>query len=162
MVRVAEADKVPHPSQEINVTIEIRTAAFDPPSELRRYQEQTLKREGKYGAMVTFVGTMRDVNEDAAVHGMTLEHYPGMTEKHLERIVEEAKRRWPIADALVIHRVGALQPNDPIVLVAAWAAHRAAAFDACRYLIEELKTRAPFWKKEERVETTRWVEHNTR
>ncbi len=144
------------------MTIEIRNAPFDPPSELARYQGQALKRNGKHGAMASFVGTMRDVNEDAPVQAMTLEHYPGMTEKHLERIVDEAKKRWPIVDALIIHRVGALQPNDPIVLVAAWAAHRAPAFDACRYLIEELKTRAPFWKKEQRLESARWVEHNTR
>lgn len=144
------------------MTIEIRQSAFDPPSELRRYQEQRLGHESKYGAMASFVGTMRDANDGATVRAMTLEHYPGMTEKHLERIVEEAKTNWPIIDALIIHRVGTLAPNDPIVLVAVWSAHRAAAFDACRFLIEELKTRAPFWKKEQRLDTMRWVEHNTR
>jgi molybdopterin synthase catalytic subunit len=84
-----------------------------------------------------------------------------MTERHLHQICEEAKQRWDILDSLIVHRIGDIQPNDPIVLVAAWSAHRAAAFDACRYLIEELKTRAPFWKKEQLQEATRWVEHNT-
>lgn len=144
------------------MTIEIRAIAFDPYAELRRYQERMPGSRGKIGAMASFVGTMRDVNENEPVRAMTLEHYAGMTEKHLERIVEEAARRWEILDALIIHRVGELQPNDPIVLVAAWSAHRTPAFEACRYLIEELKTRAPFWKKEQRPEAAaRWVEHNT-
>jgi len=144
------------------MTVEIRDTAFDPGVELHRYQQQLLEYRGKVGAMVSFVGTMRDFNEDESVRAMTLDHYPGMTEKHLERIVDEATRRWEILDALVVHRVGALLPSDPIVLVAVWSAHRAPAFDACRYLIEELKTRAPFWKKEERPETAaRWVERNT-
>ncbi|HLE94240.1 MAG TPA: molybdenum cofactor biosynthesis protein MoaE, partial [Sulfuricaulis sp.] len=92
---------------------------------------------------------------------MTLEHYPGMTEKHLQLIHDEAGQRWEILDALVIHRVGEIRPGEPIVLVAVWSAHRAAAFEACRYLIEELKTRAPFWKNEQHQATTHWVEHNT-
>ena len=92
---------------------------------------------------------------------MTLEHYPGMTEQHLRRISEEAKQRWDIIDSLVIHRIGEVWSNEAIVLVAVWSAHRAAAFDACRYLIEELKTRAPFWKNERSEQVTRWVEHNT-
>ena len=143
------------------MTIEIRDIEFDPCTEQRRYEEEIIRGGGKFGATVTFVGTMRDFNEDDIVQAMTLEHYPGMTETHLERIVDEARRRWDILDALVIHRVGELNPNDPIVLVVVWAAHRAAAFDACRYLIEELKTRAPFWKKEQRPQGARWVEHNT-
>src|SRR5437660_1451502 len=126
------ADK---PSRETVVAVEIRSSAFDPAAELRRYQEQIVRHKGKYGATTSFIGTMRDANDDASVHAMTLEHYPGMTEKHLERLIEEAKKNWPILDALIIHRVGALVPNDPIVLVAVWSAHRAAAFDACRYLI---------------------------
>lgn len=144
------------------MTIEVRATAFDPYAELRRYQERMPGKRGTVGATASFVGTMRDFNDDEPVRAMTLEHYPAMTEKHLERIVEEAMRRWEIRDALIIHRVGELQPNDPIVLVAAWSAHRAPAFEACRYLIEELKTRAPFWKKEERPQAAaRWVEHNT-
>lgn len=143
------------------MTIRICDTGFDPYAELGRYQDQRDDAHGKFGATVSFVGTMRDFNENETVQAMTLEHYPGMTERHLERIVAEARQRWDIVDALVVHRVGALQPNEPIVLVAVWAAHRAAAFEAARYLIEELKTRAPFWKKETRARSQRWVEHNT-
>lgn len=143
------------------MAIQLREMGFDPCVELAAYRDGVVGRRGKYGAVISFVGTMRDFNEDRAVHAMTLEHYPGMTERHLEQICAEAKRRWDILDALIIHRVGEVHPNDPIVLVAVWAAHRAAAFEACRYLIEELKTRAPFWKKERLRGTTRWVEHNT-
>ena len=101
------------------------------------------------------------INEGESVRGMTLEHYPGMTERHLQRIVEAAFAEWPLLDALVIHRVGDLQPNDPIVLVAVWSAHRAAAFAACRFIMEELKSKAPFWKREDIAGGARWVEHNT-
>ena len=133
---------------------------FDPWQALSDHQAG-LGREGQYGATTVFVGTMRDFNEGDAVRGMTLEHYPGMTERHLEKIGREALRRWDILDTLILHRVGELRPNDPIVLVAVWSAHRAAAFEACRFLIEELKSRAPFWKKETLPEGSRWVEHNT-
>lgn len=144
------------------MTIEVRDVAFDPYEELRRFQQLLTADRGKFGATACFIGTMRDFNEGEAVQAMTLEHYPGMTEKHLERIAEEAKQRWQLLDALIIHRVGALRPNDPVVLVAVWSAHRGPAFEACRYLIEELKSRAPFWKKEERPQAVaRWVEHNT-
>ncbi len=104
---------------------------------------------------------MRDYNDGESVQAMVLEHYPGMTEKHLRQISEEAKTRWDILDTLIIHRVGELRPNDPIVLVAVWSAHRGPAFEACRYLIEELKSRAPFWKKESIEERARWVQQNT-
>lgn len=143
------------------MAIELRNAVFDVGAEVRRYQEEVLKARAKYGATVTFVGTMRDFNEGDEVQGMMLEHYPGMTEKHLQAISEEARRRWEILDTLIIHRIGKILPDQPIVLVAVWSAHRAAAFDACRYLIEELKTRAPFWKQERLPEGVRWVEHNT-
>ncbi len=93
--------------------------------------------------------------------GMLLEHYPGMTDRHLEKISQEAAERWDIIDTLIIHRVGLMMPNDPIVLVAAWSAHRGESFQAARYLIEELKSRAPFWKKEQLEAGERWVEHNT-
>ena len=108
-----------------------------------------------------FIGTMRDANDGEAVRCLTLEHYPGMTERYLQRSVESAFQQWPLLDALVIHRVGALQPNDPMVLVAVWAAHRAAAFAACRFLMEELKSKAPFWKREDTAAGPHWVEHNT-
>lgn len=141
--------------------VELRASGFDPWAEVQRYQDTVLGGAGKYGATAVFVGTMRDFNESDTVQSMTLEHYPGMTEKHLRHISEEAARRWDILDSFIIHRIGSVHPNDPIVLVAVWSAHRAAAFEACRYLMEELKSRAPFWKKEELEDGTRWVEKNT-
>lgn len=140
---------------------ELREQSFEPLAELQHYQDNVLDQRGKYGATVSFVGTMRDFNEEEQVRAMTLDHYPAMTQKHLTRITEEARRRWDILDALIVHRVGSLEPDDPIVLCVVWSAHRAAAFDACRYLIEELKTRAPFWKKERLEEGERWVRSNT-
>jgi molybdopterin synthase catalytic subunit len=141
------------------MAVQIRTGAFDPLAESLRHQESL--PPGKYGATVSFVGTMRDFNDSSAVTAMTLEHYPGMTEKYLTRITEEAGRRWDVLDMLIVHRVGPIAPNDPIVLVSVWAAHREAAFAACRYLIEELKSRAPFWKQEQAGDARRWVEKNT-
>jgi molybdopterin synthase catalytic subunit len=143
------------------MAIEIRTEAFDPWVEVQRYQRQAFGQTGNYGATAVFVGTMRNLNDGGAVKAMTLEHYPGMTERHLERISAEARERWDIFDTLIIHRVGRLLPDDPIVLVAVWSAHRGASLDACGFLIEDLKSRAPFWKKEERDTGERWVEHNT-
>lgn len=110
------------------------------------------------GAIASFVGLVRDLNENAAVTEMTLEHYPGMTEKALAEILEEARRRWDIVDALVIHRIGALKPADQIVLVAASSAHRHDAFAACEFIMDYLKTLAPFWKKEQTPEGARWVD----
>ena len=141
--------------------IELRPKPFDPLLELGLYQAGLSELQGRYGATAIFIGTMRDYNEDETVSRMTLEHYPGMTERHLRRVVEAAGREWPLLDALVIHRVGELRPNDPIVLVAVWSAHRAAAFAACRFIMEELKSKAPFWKREDTAAGARWVEHNT-
>lgn len=142
--------------------IELRDQPFSPLAELAEYQSGLEQRlPGQYGANAIFIGTMRDINDGDAVSGMLLEHYPGMTERQLQRIVAAAGQQWPLLDALVIHRVGALQPNDPIVLVAVWSAHRAAAFAACRFLMEELKAKAPFWKREEVATGSRWVQHNT-
>jgi len=143
------------------VKVELRDSAFDPLAELGFYRTDSSVPQGQYGATAIFIGTMRDYNEDQSVSRMTLEHYPGMTERHLRRIVETAGQEWPLLDALVIHRIGELQPNDPIVLVAVWSAHRAAAFAACRFIIEELKAKAPFWKREATVAGPRWVAHNT-
>ena len=117
--------------------------------------------DARVGAVASFIGTVRDVNEDAAVSKMTLEHYPGMTEKALEAIVAEARERFDIYDALVIHRVGELRPTDQIVLVVVTSAHRGDAFDACRFLMDYLKTRAPFWKKESTPAGVRWVDART-
>jgi len=139
----------------------VTNAPFEPCAELLRHQRDALRDSAEYGATAVFIGTMRDFNDGAAVRAMTLEYYPGMTEAYLQRIGVEVARRWDIVDHLIVHRVGTVQPSDPIVLVAVWAAHRAAAFDACRYLIEELKSRAPFWKKEQGTRASRWVERNT-
>ena len=113
------------------------------------------------GAVAAFVGQVRDLNEGDAVSGMTLEHYPGMTEKALEGIVEQAKSRWDIFDALIIHRIGALKPLDQIVLVVVSGAHRGEAFAACEFMMDYLKTEAPFWKKEQTGHGERWVEART-
>jgi len=141
--------------------VEVISHSFDPWAELRNYQDQNTGQQGKFGATAVFVGTMRDSNENDQVLSMTLEHYPGMTEKYLEEIYQKAAQRWELLDGLILHRVGELHPNDPIVLVAVWSAHRAAAFEACRFLMEELKSSAPFWKKEQLQDGTRWVEKNT-
>lgn len=134
---------------------------FDPWKHLSDF-ESTLQR-GKVGGSVSFVGTMRDFNDGQDVNAMRLDHYPGMTEMHIERVIKEAAAKWEIIDALVVHRVGDILPTEPIVLVVVWSAHRANAFDACRYIINYLKERAPFWK----CETTKdgkihWVEHNSK
>lgn len=110
------------------------------------------------GAIASFVGLARDMNDGSGVQAMTLEHYPGMTEKALARLVEEARSRWTLLDVTVIHRVGRLLPGDSIVLVVVASRHRGEAFAACEYLMDALKTRAPFWKKEETQEGERWVE----
>jgi len=142
------------------VPVEIRDGAFSPWDELARY-ENAQGRPGAFGAAAVFVGSMRDLNEGDEVVGMTLEHYPGMTERHIERICTEAAERWALLDSLVIHRVGDLVPGDPIVLVAVWSAHRKDAFEASRFIMEDLKSKAPFWKKEWLPSGTRWVEKNT-
>ncbi|VAW89032.1 Molybdopterin synthase catalytic subunit MoaE [hydrothermal vent metagenome] len=137
----------------------IQPHSFDPYEALSKYQNNL--RSGRYGAVVSFVGVMRDFNEDESVTAMTLEHYPGMTEKEIERICQEALSQYPIDDLLVIHRVGDITPNEPIVLVVVWSAHRSAAFDSCREIINQLKQRAPFWKREQGEQGPRWVSGNT-
>lgn len=134
---------------------------LDPWQEIVEYQRTIKAHQGKFGATASFVGTMRDFNEGDHVVNMTLEHYPGMTERHLQTIVESAEQKWDILDALVIHRVGSLKPNNPIVVVAVWSSHRRAAFESCRYIMEQLKSKAPFWKKESLPDGDRWVEKNT-
>lgn len=134
--------------------VRVQTEDFDVSRELARLRGDNRA----VGAVAAFIGTVRDVNDEARVASMTLEHYPGMTEKALAAIVEAAKSRWDIVDALVIHRVGALAPSDQIVLVAVTSAHRGEAFAACEFIIDYLKTQAPLWKKEETSEGARWVE----
>lgn len=140
--------------------IEIKESPFEPYQCLQEYQAAA-DFAGKYGATAVFVGSMREFNQGDDVKAMRLEHYPGMTEKYLQKISDEAAKKWDILDSLIVHRVGEMLPNDPIVLVAVWSAHRAAAFDASRYLMEELKSRAPFWKKESLTKSDRWVAKNT-
>jgi molybdopterin synthase catalytic subunit len=136
------------------MTVRVQTADFDIGAEIARLREG----HRSVGAIASFIGTVRDVNDASTITGLTLEHYPGMTEAALEEIVAEARRRFDIRDALVIHRVGALAPGDQIVLVAVTSAHRGMAFDACEFIMDALKTRAPFWKKERLPDGERWVE----
>lgn len=135
------------------MTVRVQSDDFDVSRELAALRG----RDPRVGAVAVFVGTVRG-GGGGEVTSLTLEHYPGMTEKALASIVEEAKARWPIADVLVIHRVGALRPADQIVLVGVTSAHRSDAFAACEFVIDYLKTRAPFWKKEETPSGARWVE----
>jgi molybdopterin synthase catalytic subunit len=134
--------------------ISVQTVVFDGGHELNALHAAN---QG-VGAVAGFVGYVRDYNDGAAVAGMYLEHYPGMTEKALEKIVEEARQRWPLLNVKVIHRVGELLPGDPIVFVGIASAHREAAFDACRFIMDYLKTRAPFWKREATPTGERWVD----
>ena len=136
------------------MTVRVQPGDFDVGAEMAAMRHGN----AKIGAIASFVGVVRDLNEGADVAEMTLEHYPGMTEKALEKIVGEAKSRWDIYDALVVHRVGTLKPTDQIVLVVVASAHRGAAFQACEFLMDYLKTRAPFWKKEKTPEGGRWVD----
>ncbi|PIF91639.1 molybdopterin synthase subunit MoaE [Acidovorax sp. 62] len=134
--------------------VSIQTADFDLSAEIA-----ALRREDKgVGAVCSFVGTVRDRNEGDKVASMELEHYPGMTEKSIEAMVQEAFQRFDILGARVIHRVGLLQPLDQIVLVAVTSAHRGQSFQACEFLMDYLKTQAPFWKKEETAQGARWVD----
>ncbi|HVR94810.1 MAG TPA: molybdopterin synthase catalytic subunit MoaE [Casimicrobiaceae bacterium] len=136
------------------MAVRIQEQDFDVSSELA-----TLRAgDTRVGAVATFTGLVRDLNDAAQVSTLTLEHYPGMTEKALAQIVDDAKQRWDIYDALVIHRVGPLKPGDQIVFVAVTSAHRGESFAACQFIMDYLKTRAPFWKKEQTPEGERWVE----
>jgi molybdopterin synthase catalytic subunit len=136
------------------MTVRIQTHDFDLNADIAQLHAGNLK----VGAVVTFVGTVRDFAGTTAVSDMLLEHYPGMTEKVIDTIVAQAETRWNIVDALVVHRVGRLQPGDRIVLVAVTAMHRGDAFSACEFIIDYLKTQAPFWKKEQTPEGSRWVD----
>jgi molybdopterin synthase catalytic subunit len=136
------------------MTVRVQEADFDTGAELAALRAG----DARVGALASFLGLVRDLNDGASVSEMTLEHYPGMTEKALEEIVSEAKGRWDIYAALVIHRVGPLKPCDQIVLVAVTSAHRGEAFAACEFIMDYLKTRAPFWKKEATPDGGRWVD----
>ena len=134
------------PSLADNVmSVRVQTEDFDVSQEMLALRQ----KNPKVGAVASFVGVVRDLNDGDEVSTLTLEHYPGMTERSLEEIVSEAKSRWNIYDALIIHRVGTLLPLDQIVLVLVTSAHRGESFKACEFLMDYLKTRAPFWKKEQ-------------
>lgn len=134
--------------------VRVQTGDFDLTTDIAALRLQ----DPRVGAVVSFVGTVRDMNEGARVAEMELEHYPGMTEQALEQIVARARARWPLYGALVVHRVGPLKPMDQIVLVACTSAHRGEAFEACEFIIDYLKTEAPFWKKEQTPDGARWVD----
>lgn len=136
------------------MTVRIQREDFDAGAEINRMR---LARPDT-GAVASFIGQVRDLNDGSNVSSMVLEHYPGMTEKALAAIVEQAKQRWDIFDALVIHRIGTLQPTEQIVLVVVSGAHRGEVFAACEFIMDYLKTEAPFWKKEQTAEGERWVE----
>src|SRR6185369_650868 len=138
----------------LTMPVRIQTEDFDVSAEL----DALTAGRADAGAVASFVGLVRDVNDGASVGGMLLEHYAGMTERSIEAIVAEASARWKVLDATVIHRVGPLAPRDRIVLVAVAAPHRGDAFAACEFIMDYLKTRAPFWKKERTGQGERWVE----
>lgn len=136
------------------MAVRVQTEDFDAGDEINRMR---LSRPDT-GAVAAFIGQVRDLNDGDQVATLTLEHYPGMTEKALDAIVEQARQRWDIFDALVVHRVGTLKPTDQIVLVVVSGAHRGEAFAACEFIMDYLKTEAPFWKKEQTPQGERWVE----
>jgi molybdopterin synthase catalytic subunit len=136
------------------MTVRVQTEDFDSGREIARIKAGN----PKIGAIASFIGLVRDVNEGERIQKMTLEHYSGMTEKALDAIVKEAHARWDLIDVMVVHRVGTLGPTDQIVLVVVASAHRGDAFAACEFLMDYLKTRAPFWKKEETPAGSHWVE----
>ncbi|RRV08363.1 molybdopterin synthase catalytic subunit MoaE [Pseudomonas sp. v388] len=134
--------------------VRIQAEPFDPGAEVNALHAANVG----IGAVVSFVGYVRDFNEGREVSGMFLEHYPGMTQKALQQITTEAEARWPLLRLEVLHRVGALEPGEPIVFVGVASAHRQAAFEACDFVMDYLKTRAPFWKKENTSQGPKWVE----
>jgi molybdopterin synthase catalytic subunit len=136
------------------MTVRIQTEDFDLTHEVAGLRA----RNPKIGAVACFVGTVRDLNDGSTVETLELEHYPGMTEKSLAAIVEAARRRWPDIEVLIVHRVGKLYPLDQIVLVATASAHRGDAFASCEFVMDYLKTAAPFWKKEKTAQGERWVD----
>lgn len=136
------------------MSVRVQHEPFDPGVELNALHQVNTG----VGAVVGFVGYVRDFNDGLEVRGMLLEHYPGMTEKALEKIVVEAAQRWPLLKLDILHRVGELAPGEPIVFVGVASAHRQAAFQACDFVMDYLKTRAPFWKKESTEEGPRWVQ----
>ena len=141
--------------------IELVQAALDPFDWLQSYQIEQSGLRADFGATSIFIGTMRDFNEGGRVESMFLEHYPAMTAKKLTQIAQQAIDKWHILDIAIAHRVGHIHPADTIVCVAVWSTHRRQAYEANRMVMEALKSSAPFWKKEQRIDGPRWVEKNT-
>ena len=139
------------------MAVRVQTADFDPGHEIAALRAG----DARIGAVASFIGVVRDLNEGNQVSSLFLEHYPGMTERELDKICAEARSRWDVYDTLVVHRVGEMRPTDQIVLVAVTSAHRGEAFAACEFIMDYLKTRAPFWKREETPDGARWVEART-
>ncbi|MBT9384871.1 molybdenum cofactor biosynthesis protein MoaE [Pseudooceanicola sp. CBS1P-1] len=139
----------------MSAEIRVQEAAFDPGAELSAFTPRAAAAGA--GAMVSFTGLVRDLPGAGGLSRMVIEHYPGMTEKALEKIAAEAADRWPLGPVLILHRFGALTGQEPIMMVATASAHRVAAFEAAEFLMDYLKSRAPFWKKEETGDGTRWV-----
>ncbi len=135
-------------------TIRVQVQDFDLGAEVNALRADN----AKIGAIAAFVGLVRDINDGSGVSTLTLEHYPAMTEKALAGIVDQARARWDVIDATLIHRVGELKPTDQIVLVIVASGHRGDAFEACAFIMDYLKTQAPFWKKESTPQGERWVE----
>ena len=141
----------------------IQTTPFNPWQFLADYEQQSMLGRKDYGATATFVGTMRDFNQGNEVSSLFLEHYPIMTEKKLTQLVQQANHTWSLLNSLILHRVGLITPTEPIVLIAVWSHHRKDAFEASRFLMEELKSNVPFWKKEILIDgSKRWVKENTK
>ena len=150
---------VSHPDVGVTgqTSVRVQTGDFDIGTEIARVRAGN----PRIGAVASFIGVCRDLNDGANVAEMTLEHYPGMTEKALEAIAAEARGRWDLIDIVIVHRIGPMRPTDQIVLVVVTSGHRGEAFDACEFLMDYLKTRAPFWKKESTSTGERWVDART-
>jgi molybdopterin synthase catalytic subunit len=144
----------------VAVKVELRAAPFDPWRELSEYEAANAVA-GRHGAVAVFAGDMRDRNEGEEIISLFLDHYPEMTRAHLESICAAAREKWDLLDILVLHRIGEVRPGETIVLVAVWSEHRAAAYAANRFIMEDLKSSAPLWKRETLKSGARWVEKNT-
>lgn len=142
--------------------VEIFSESYDPWQWVKSYQDEQANLEHNFGATTVFIGTMRDFNEGDDVRSMYLEHYSEMTEKSLHKIMQQASKDWDLLDICIAHRVGHVHPGDPIVCVAVWSVHRKEAYEANRMIMEHLKSRAPFWKKEQLTHQERWVDNNTK
>lgn len=141
---------------------DLTSEPLEPYKALEKYDQRLRSSCSSIGASAYFIGNMRDVNDSKTIKSMLLEHYPGMTEKELNRVARKAKSKWDLVDVLLLHRVGRVYPNDTIVVIGVWSTHRADAFEACRYIMEVLKSDVPIWKKEQRIDGEHWVSKNTK